>query len=115
MDDLLPRSPDTNEVEELRTELNQLASVVRLSLGGLLVLTLSLGLYIYRQDVLLHRQLQAQIPLVVEADKKNQEILAMAAEFQRFGAAHPDYVSNVLSKFNLPPLAAKSPTAAAKK
>ena len=118
MDDLLSPAPDSAEVAELRTELNQLASVVRLILGGLLVLTLSLGLYIYRQDVLLHRQFKSQVAVIMEAEKKNQEILAIVAEFQKFGATHPDYASNVLSKFNLPALSAapvKAPAAPVKK
>jgi hypothetical protein len=107
MDEPLPTSPDANEVEELRAELNQLVSVVRLSLSGLLVLTLSLALFVYRQNDLLYHQLQAQAPLAADASKKNQEILALVAEFQKFGAAHPDYANNVLSKFNLPVLSAK--------
>ena len=97
---------DPSEISALRDEVDQLTSVVRLILGGLLVVTVSLGLFIYRQDVLLQRQFKAQVAVLMEADKKNQEILVLVAEFQKFGATHPDYASNVLMRFNLPPLPA---------
>lgn len=106
MDEFSQPVPDTSEISALRDELDQLTSVVRLVLGGLLVVTVSLGLFIYRQDVLLQRQFKAQVAVVMEADKKNHEILALVAEFQKFGATHPDYATNVLARFNLPPLGA---------
>lgn len=115
MDHLLEPSSDNSEVQTLRAEVDQLVSVIRLSLWGLLVVTLSLGVFIYRNDVILHRQLQLQVPAIMEAEKKNQEILAIVAEFQKFGATHPGYASNVLTRFNLPPLAPAGVPAGAKK
>ena len=105
MDDLLKASPDSSEIQALRAEVDQLVSVVRLSLCGLLVITLSLGVFIYRGDKVLYRQLEAQKPYIVEAQKRNPEVLAIVTELQKFAATHPAYATNVLARFNLQPLA----------
>ena len=105
MDDLLESSPDSSEIKALRAEVDQLVSVIRLSLWGLLVITLGLGAFIYRADRVLARQLEAQKPYLIEAQKRNPEVLAIVTELQKFGAAHPAYASNVLARFNLQPLA----------
>ncbi|HTH49108.1 MAG TPA: hypothetical protein VMB21_16450 [Candidatus Limnocylindria bacterium] len=115
MDDLLEPSSDDAELRTLRAEFDQLLSVVRLSLWGLLVVTLSMGVLIFRNDTQIYRQMQAQAPVVAEAEKKNAEIIAIVAEFQKFGATHPGYASNVLGRFNLPPLSATGAAPGARK
>ncbi len=105
MDDLREPSSDSSETKALRDEVAQLVSVVWLCLCGLMVITLSLGVFIYRNDKVLYRQMEAQKPYIIEAQKRNPEVLAIVTELQKFGAAHPAYASNVLARFNLQPLA----------
>ncbi len=100
-----PPSPSAEEFESLRSEVGELTAVLRLGLAGLFVVTGSLGLYLFRQDTLLARQVAAQVPVLVDADQKNRGVIAIVNEFQRFGWAHPDYATNVLARFNLVPLA----------
>ena len=103
-------SPGTSEVEDLRTDLAQLVSVLWLGLAGLLLVTVSLGVVLYRLDRQVYFQLNQQKPAVVEAQKKLPEIFAIVSELQKFGQTHPGYASNVLVRFNLaqpPPPAAK--------
>ena len=95
------------EVYQLRNDQSELANVLWLALAGLLVLTASCGVYLLRQDMLLSKQSAAQKPMVIEAVKRNEELMAVAAEFQKYGAGHPDYATNVLNRFGLKPL---SPT-----
>ena len=115
MDDLLETSSDDSEVRALRAEFDQVVSAVRVGLSGLLVVTLSIGVVIYRNDNQLSRQLQVQARMLAEAEKRNQEILMVVAEFQKFAATHPGYATNVLARFNLPALPPTGAPAAAKK
>jgi hypothetical protein len=104
MDDFPSQSPQDSEVQALRSEVSELAAVLRLGLAGLFVLTGSMAIYLYRQNVLLARQVNAQAKVAVEADQKNRAIIGVVTEFQRFGWSHPDYATNVLTRFNLVPL-----------
>ncbi len=107
-----PPSPSADEFGTLRSEVGELTAVLRLGLAGLLVVTGSLGLYIFRQDTLLARQVAAQTPVLMDADQKNRGVLAIVNELQRFGWSHPDYATNVLARFNLVPLAPSNAPAA---
>lgn len=120
MEDTAFRSSETasnsGEAQALRAEVNELTAVLRLGLAGLFVVTGSLGLYLYRQNTLLARQAAAQARIVAEAEQKNHGIIAVVTEFQRFGWDHPDYATNVLTRFSLVPLPpTNAPAAPAKR
>jgi hypothetical protein len=92
------------ELNALRREQSELANVLWLALAGLLVLTASVGVFLLRQDMLLSKQSAAQKPVANEAVQRNDQLLAVAAEFQKYGAGHPDYATNVLARFGLKPI-----------
>ena len=98
------------ELHLIRNDQGELANVLWRALAGLLVLTASCGVYLLRQDMLLSKQAAVQRPMVGEAIKRNEELLAVAAEFQKYGAGHADYATNVLNRFGLKPLAPTNST-----
>jgi hypothetical protein len=97
------------DITALRSEQSELANVLWLSLAGLLILTASIGVYLLRQDILLNKQSAAQKPVAEESMQRNEQLVAVAAEFQKFAASHPDYATNILARFGLKPI---SPAAA---
>ena len=115
MEDTSSPTPESAEVQALRGEVDNLTTVLRLGLAGLFVVTGSLGLYLYRQNTLLNRQATVQARIVAEAEQKNRGIIAIVNEFQRFGWDHPDYATNVLSRFSLAALPPTNAPAAAPK
>ena len=106
MDQPQDESNIRQDLHVIRNDQSELARVLWRALAGLLVLTASFGVYLLRQDMLLNKQAAMQKPMVGEAVKRNEELLAVAAEFQKYGAGHADYATNVLNRFGLKPLPA---------
>lgn len=94
------------DIHALRSEQSELANVLWLTLAGLLLLTASCGVYLLRQGILLNKQSNAQKALADESLQRNEQLLAVAVEFQKYAASHPDYATNVLARFGLKPIAA---------
>lgn len=95
------------ELKALRSEQSELANVLWLALAGMLMLTACMSVYLLRQNYMLHRQSLLQQAVAEESIQRNEQLMAVAAEFQKYGAAHPDYASNVLSRFGLKPITPK--------
>ncbi|MBN9692710.1 MAG: hypothetical protein J0M24_20875 [Verrucomicrobia bacterium] len=97
------------DLAQLRREVDVLHRVIRVLLLGLVLATAALCLFMYRQSQLLRFQILAQQAAVLEADKQHAPLLGVLPLFQQIGGRYPDYSSNVLRKFNLPPLAPTNP------
>jgi hypothetical protein len=104
MDTFSEDSSARQELKALRSEQSELANVLWLALAGMLLLTACMGVYLLRQNYLLHRQSLLQQAAAEESIQRNEQLMAIAGEFQKYGASHPDYASNVLSRFGLKPI-----------
>lgn len=81
-----------------------LAAAVRLAMLGSLLFFAGVILAFLHEDWHLQAQVSAQSPAAEEAEAEDRSFLGLVAELQRLGQRYPDFRTNVLSHFNLPPL-----------
>lgn len=110
MDEPQSDSSTAAELAELREQVRSLRGIVKLVLVSAFIATGGLSLFLYRQSSLLKKQLDAQQVALRASQAKEREVVLKGLDlFRRYGGQDPVYASNVLTRFELSPLAPTNP------
>lgn len=91
-----------SQIQELRSEVETLRSLVRVLLFSLLLATTSLSAYLFRQTSFQGRQIASQKVSMAQMAEEHEKITTALSQLKAFGLRSPDYIP-VLAKYGLKP------------
>lgn len=91
-----------SQIQELRSELENLRSVVRILLLTLLLVTTSLAAFMFRQTSFQARQIASQNLSLLQMAEEREKVGSAISQLKAFGLRSPDYAP-VLAKYGLKP------------